>query len=168
MRHNSTIFKNPQDQHLFDLSSIGSINHEDKSITINQEEHYFKVGEVLYYDVTTNKFSRAVAVNNIESEACGIVSEVIDNDNFIIIAKGLLETDKYNFSVGSKLYLSDVTPGKLVSIEPQSIIKQIAIQATNGIIIDIQRGWKITNTSSSEELEPYTKEELDEIIKNVW
>ena len=108
MRHNSTIFKNPQDQHLFDLSSIGSINHEDKSITINQEEHYFKVGEVLYYDVTTNKFSRAVAVNNIESEACGIVSEIIDKDNFVIIAKGLLETDKYNFSVGSKLYLSDV------------------------------------------------------------
>lgn len=168
MRHNSIIFKNPQDQHLFDLSSIGSINHEDKSITINQEKHYFNVGEVLYYDVTTNKFSRAVAVNNIESEACGIVSEVIDNDNFVIIAKGLLETDKYNFSVGSKLYLSDVTPGKLVSIEPQSIIKQIAIQAANGIIIDIQRGWKITNTSSSEELEPYTKEELDEIIKNVW
>lgn len=168
MRHNSIIFKNPQDQHLFDLSSIGSINHEDKSITINQEKHYFNVGEVLYYDVTINKFSRAVAVNNIESEACGIVSEVIDNDNFVIIAKGLLETDKYNFSVGSKLYLSDVTPGKLVSIEPQSIIKQIAIQAANGIIIDIQRGWKITNTSSSEELEPYTKEELDEIIKNVW
>ena len=121
-----------------------------------------------YYDVTTNKFSRAIAINNIESEACGIVSEVIDNDNFVIISKGLLETDKYNFSVGSKLYLSDVIPGKLVSIEPQSIIKQIAIQATNGIIIDIQRGWKITNTSSSEELEPYTKEELDEIIKNVW
>lgn len=168
MRHNSTIFKNPQDQHLFDLSSIGSINYKDKSIQINQENHYFKVGEVLYYDVTVNKFLRAIAVNNIESEACGVVSEVIDNNNFFIISKGLLKTDKYNFTIGSKLYLSDASPGKLVSIEPQNVIKQIAIQAANGIIIDIQRGWKTTNISLSEELEPYTKEELDEIIKNVW
>lgn len=168
MRNNSTIFKNPQDAHLFDLSSIGSIIHEDKSIEINQQDHYFQIGEVLYYDVRTNKFARAVAVNNIESEVCGIVSDIIDKDNFVMIAKGLLETTQYTFDVGTALYLSDVHPGKLVSIEPLSIIKQIAVQTTDGIIIDIQRGWKTTSTSSSEELEPYTKSELDEIIKNVW
>ena len=165
---NTNIFKNPQEPHLFDLSSIGSVIHEDKTIQINQIDHYFQKGEVLYYDVRTNKFARAIAVNNIESEACGIVSDVIDKDNFVLIAKGLLETDQYTFDENTPLYLSDAHAGKLVSIQPHSVIKQIAIQATNGIIIDIQRGWKTTSTSSSENLEPYTKAELDEIIKNVW
>ena len=168
MRNNSTIFKNTQEHHLFDLSSIGSVIHEDKTIQINQIDHYFQKGEVLYYDVRTNKFARAIAVNNIESEACGIVSDVIDKDNFVLIAKGLLETDQYTFDENTPLYLSDAHAGKLVSIQPHSVIKQIAIQATNGIIIDIQRGWKTTSTSSSENLEPYTRAELDEIIKNVW
>lgn len=168
MHNNSTIFKNPQEPHLFDLSSIGSVIHEDESICINQVDHYFQKGEVLYYDVRTNKFARAIAVNNIESEVCGIVSDIIDKDNFVIIAKGLFRTDQYTFDENTPLYLSDAHAGKLVSIEPHGIIKQIAIQATNGIIIDIQRGWKTTVTSSSENLEPYTKAELDEIIKNVW
>lgn len=168
MRNNSTIFKNPQEPHLFDLSSIGSVIHEDESVRINQIDHYFQKGEVLYYDVKANKFARAIAVNNIESEVCGIVSDVIDKDNFVIIAKGLFKTDQYTFDENTPLYLSDAHAGKLVSIEPYGIIKQIAIQATDGIIIDIQRGYKTTATSSSENLEPYTKAELDEIIKNVW
>ena len=59
--------------------------------------------------------------------------------------------------------------GKLVSIEPSYIIKQIAIQLSDGIMIDIQRGYKTPNIeSSSEILEPYTQAELDEIIKNIW
>ena len=165
---NSTIYKNPQDQHIFDLSQIGILNHENKTIEINQQNHYFQVTDVLYYDIKNHKFAKALARNTIESEVCGVVSEIIDVNNFVIITNGEIKTTRYTFNPGTILYLSDVNAGKLVSIQPHSVIKQIAIQDTNGIIINIQRGLKTTSTSSSENLEPYTKEELDEIIKNVW
>ena len=168
MKHNSIIFKNPQEQYLFDLSALGSIIYEDRTIKINQQNHYFQVGDILYYNIKTQTFSKALAINNIESEACGAVSEIIDKDNFIILPKGEIKTNRYTFNIGTPLYLSDVYPGKLVSIEPQYVTKQIATQTINGIMIDIQQGYRTPNISSSEELEPYTQEELDEIIKNIW
>lgn len=168
MKNNSIIFKNPHDQYLFDLSILGTIIHENKTIEINQQNHYFQVGDVLYYNVKTQMFAKAIAVNNIESEVCGVVSKIIDKDNFIILSKGEIETDRYTFNIDTPLYLSNVNPGKLVSIEPQDVIKQIATQTINGIMIDIQRGYRTLNQSFFGELESYTQEELDEIIKNIW
>ena len=56
-----------------------------------------------------------------------------------------------------------------MSIAPVNVVKQVATQAINGIIIDIQRGYKISEDNPSDEsLEPYTIEELDEIIANIW
>lgn len=170
MKANSTIFKNPQDQHLFDLSCLGTITHENKTIKVNQQNHYFQVGDILYYNVKTNLFGKAVAVNNIASEVCGAVYEVIDKDNFVIVAKGEIKTTRYTFDEGTPLYLSENYPGKLISIQPSYIIKQVAIQTVDGIEIDIQRGYRIAGnlSPSTEELVPYTQEELDEIIKNIW
>lgn len=169
MKNNSTIFKNPQNQHLFDLSCLGTVAHENKTIEINQQNHFFQVGDVLYYNIKTNMFAKAVAVNNIESEACCAVLEVIDKNNFIAIARGKIPTTRYTFEEGTLLYLSDGHPGKLVSIAPQFVIKQIATQTSDGIVLDIQRGYYNTTTiTPSETLESYTHEELDEIIKNIW
>lgn len=169
MKNNSTIYRNPYNQLIFDLSQLGTVSISTNNIIkITQEKHLFQVGDILYYDIKEKKFSKAFAINDIQSEVCGVVSEVLNNDNFIITGEGLIETNRYEFDEGTILYLSDVYPGKLVSIPPSDIIKQIATQATNGIIIDIQRGYKITNSTSSEILEAYTKEELDEIIKNIW
>lgn len=166
---NSTIYKNPQDQHIFDLSQIGVLNHERKTIEINQQNHYFQVADVLYYDIKNHKFAKALARNTIESEVCGVVCEIIDIDNFVMIASGEIKTSRYTFDEGTILYLSDVSTGKLVSIEPKYTIKQIATQISDGIIVDIQRGYRTSETeSSSGPLEPYTQDELDEIIKNVW
>ena len=58
--NNSTIYKNPQDQHIFDLSQIGILNHENKTIEINQQNHYFQVTDVLYYDIKNHKFNKAI------------------------------------------------------------------------------------------------------------
>lgn len=165
---NTNIYKNPEDQHLFDLSDIGTIIHKDRAIKINQEKHYFQVGDVLYYNVKTNLFNKAVAVNNIASEVCGVVSKVIDSNNFVLIAKGKIETDKYTFDENTPLYLSSSYPGKLTDTSPQNVIKQVGYQLIDGIMVDIQRGYYMVNSSQTKELEPYTQEELDEIIKNIW
>ena len=166
---NSTIFKNPQDQHLFDLSYLGVLTHERKTIEINQQNHYFQIGDVLYYDIKNHKFNKAIAKNSMESEVCGVVSEIIDIDNFVMITSGEIKTTRYTFDPGTILYLSDAHEGKLVSIEPNYTIKQIATQLSDGIMIDIQRGYRTPITyDSSDSLESYTKTELDEIIKNIW
>ena len=166
---NSIIYKNPQDQHLFDLSYLGILNHERKTIEINQQNHYFQIGDVLYYDIKNHKFAKALARNTIESEVCGVVSEIIDIDNFVMITNGEIKTTRYTFDPGTILYLSDAHEGKLVSIEPAYTVKQIATQLSDGIMIDIQRGYRTPNTESgSETLEQYTQAELDEIIKNIW
>lgn len=168
MRYNSDIYKDPEENHLFDLSSIGMITHEDKTIEISQNNHFFKTGDVLYFNVKTGMFAKAIAVNGIESEVCGVVSEVISKDSFTIVTKGSIQTDEYTFDVNTPLYLSNAHAGRLTSIPPYNVIKQVAIQDSSGILVDIQRGMKTTETSSSEELESYTKAELDEIIKNIW
>lgn len=165
---NSIIFKNPQETYLFDLSLIGTSTYESEIIQINQENHYFEIGDVLFYNVVTQKFEKAIAENSMFSEVCGIVSKVISLDYFEIVSSGEIVTDRYNFDTDTVLYLSDVTFGKLVSIPPENIVKEIATQITNGINVNIKRAFKLTETSTTEEYEAYTQEELDEIILNIW
>lgn len=163
---NSNIYKSPEEHHIFDLSQIGTTIIIE-SLPITQESHFFQIGDAIYYNPTEKKFITAVANNTIESEVAGLVSEVIDKDNFILKNSGFLETNRYKFDTGVALYLSSATPGKLVSIPP-AVTKQIATQTNNGIIIDIKRGLVFEEENVSTEYEPYTIEELDEIIKNMW
>ena len=169
MRNNSIITKNPQEHHIFDLTRLGTVTITNDLIEVTQQNHFFQIGDVLYYNIKTQLFGKAVAVNNIESEVCGVVLDVKDKDTFVMITEGKINTSRYSFEIDTPLYLSEVYPGRLMSIEPKNVIKQIATQTVDGIIVDIQRGYRTVGSSSVlEELEPYTQSELDEIIKNIW
>lgn len=165
---NTNIYKDPQNHHLFDLSYLGVIDRPIDTI-IKQENHYFQIGDVLYYNIKEYKFYGALAKNTIESEVVGLVSDIIDKDHFELINTGFLKTERYQFNIGTILYLSDVRAGKLVSIASTNVIKIIGTQQNGGILIDFQRGYVNPETIyESEEYESYTKEELDEIIENIW
>ena len=56
MKHNSLIYKNPQEHHIIDLSQLGTIMYAGGLIEINQPNHYFQVGDVLYYNIKDNIF----------------------------------------------------------------------------------------------------------------
>lgn len=169
MKTNSIIYKDPEERQVFDLSSVGTIFMTGESlIEIHQERHKLRIGDVIYYDIIEKKFDMAIAQNTIESEACGIVNQVVDEDNFTFIPKGLFETDLYSFTPGSVVYLSGSVHGKLTSIRPDNVVKEIGIIVPNGIMINIQRGFRARISDNLEELEPYTEEELQEIIKNIW
>ena len=168
-KNNSVIFKNPYDRTLHDITFAGTYDKVDTTIQIEQNTHGFQIGEVLCYDIKSKQFSKALAINSIESEVCGVVSNILGVNTFQLLTEGYLKTDKYSFDIGTPLYLSESTSGKLTSIEPKGIVKQVATQTNNGIMIDIQRGYKISDTTVEDEvLESYTQEELDEIIKNIW
>lgn len=166
-RDNSVIFKNSEEQHLLDLSALGSLKANNKEIRIKQDKHFFQIGDALFFDVRENKFSKALAINNINCEVCGIVSEVPSDSEFIILTEGYIKTDRYKYAEGLPLYLSEVIPGFLMSIEPTHISKQAAVQTANGIKVDIQMGYYLKDNEIKISLEPYTKEELDDIILNI-
>lgn len=170
MKHdkmNSVIYRNPDKTALVDFTLIGTLKTEDTEIRIKQDNHFFQVGDALYFNPTDTKFRKAMAINNIESEVCGVVSEVINNDEFIIVTKGFVKTDRYKFNVGSQLYLSEVIPGFLMSASPTHVLKQVGVQSLNGIQVSIQMGYYISNNPVKVIFESYTKDELDDIILNV-
>ncbi len=169
-KNNSTILEAPYGHDIHDLTFLGTYRHINDDVIIQQENHGFQVGDVIYYNIQQQTFEKALAINAIESEVCGVISSVVDNHMCKFITSGTIKTDKYNFDVDTPLYLSEYIPGKLVSIIPTDVKKQIAIQTENGLLIDIQRGYRLTQSDKTEspDLEPYTQDELDEIIQNIW
>lgn len=166
---NSIIFRNPEEAKIIDISKIGVISLEDTNIIITQRNHWFVKGNALFYNVTTKEFDRAIGVNAQNIECCGVVGEVIDSDRFVLVTKGIIENTKYSYPIGSALYLSEVTPGHLVSIMPFMCIKQVGYQiGKHDIEIDLTIGMiRNPNQTIDEELIPYTQAELDEIIQNI-
>ena len=171
MRKNSTIYRSPEEPSIFDISSLGTYVKEDTEIKITQSMHYFREGDALYYDPMTVKFQKAIANNTIASEVCGIVSEVINLNTFIIVTEGEVMVPRYQYSPDSTLYLSESIDGHLTSIQPTYVIKPLGKQIEPGkILVDIQRSFVMAERDAfvnTEELEPYTQQELDEIILNV-
>lgn len=165
---NSIIYKNPEEYSVLDFTNIGIKLYEDKIMDIHQENHYFDVGDALFFNIKTNKFEKALAENNIFSEVCGVVSKINSIDDFEIISHGEIQTGRYAFELNTKLYLSDIQPGKLLSIHPAVIVKEIATQIEDGIFVNIKRALKTTATSDTNTYENYTQEELNEIISNIW
>ena len=168
MKKNSVIFDNPEEQKIFDLSHIGiKITPNGSTLQIRQENHLFRVGHVIYYDITSGLFMKAIAKNTIESEACGIVSKIISENEFQFVTSGLFSTDKCSYENGSVLYLSENTYGKLSMITPSKVSKEIGIKVPEGIMINIQAGLKFIEQDKIETLEHYTPEELQEIISEI-
>ena len=165
---NSIIYKNPEEYSVLDFTNIGIKLYEDKIMDIHQENHYFNIGDALFYNIKTKKFEKALAENSIFSEVCGVVSKIKSIDDFEIISYGEIQTNRYTFELNTKLYLSDMQPGKLLSIHPAIIVKEIATQVEEGIFVNIKRALKTTATSDVNTYENYTQEELNEIISNIW
>lgn len=169
-KNNSLILEVPYGHDIHDLEFLGVYEHIDKDVTIQQENHGFQVGDVIYYNIQKQTFEKALAINTMESEVCGVISSVIDNHTCKFITSGFILTNRFKFDTDTPLYLSELIPGKLVSMAPNMIHKQIAVQMPDGLRIDIQRGYrlKLEEESTQTDFQPYTQEELDEIIQNIW
>ena len=72
---NSIIFDDVNKYSVIDYSHLNYNDFPEDEIIINQNNHSFKKGDVLYFDVKNNNYYKAIANNTIMSEAIGIVSE---------------------------------------------------------------------------------------------
>ncbi len=166
---NSVIFRDPDgDEYLQDLTKIGTYYVDDTSLTIIQENHGFAVGDALCYNLIEQKYQLAIALNTKDSEVCGVVKHVFDNNTFNFVTKGKIENTKYEYPEGSELWLSEAIDGHLTSIEPRIVFKKVGTQLANKAIkVEIERGFSTGEPIDQSLLEAYTQAELDEIIANI-
>jgi len=117
--------------------------------TVTQNSHGFSVGDILSFNGTSYVKAKADSVSN--AEVVGIVSSVVDSNNFKLVYSGYV-SGLSGLTAGEVYFLSDSTAGALTSTEPTtegSISKPVllAISNTEGIFINF-RGIEITDNTS--------------------
>ena len=138
--NNSVIYRNVFEDEYINFSALGAYGSDDK-IRLSEHMNGFKIGDAIYYDFKTKHYKKA-----------------------------LIQTDRYdNIENGTTFYLSDVIPGRLTEIEPSNISKIIGNKTTNGIYINIQRGYHLSEKEIPDIIEPrrYTKQEIHDVIDTV-
>lgn len=111
--------------------------------TVSQTAHGFVVGDFIYYH-PVDKYQKALAVDDYNSNIVGMVTNVLDNDKFEYQWSGFYETDLFTdtngYVQGIPLYISETDPGKTVQEQPD-ISKTVGYPVENiGVIISIERG----------------------------
>lgn len=166
-RKNSNIYKNSKPQDVYELSSFTQdISESKNTISVKQSNHELSVGNVVYLK-SDGSYDKAFGEDSERIEVVGIVTKVIDKNNFTITVSGEFKTDIYDsYSNGTVLYLSDSDVGLLTDI-PTTYIKPIGIKISSGILINIQRANVYSNYGLENETY-YTSEEIINAIDDLW
>ena len=107
-------FKNTDDTSWSEIGSGGSTQK------VASSSHGFVVGDILRFATTTASYVKAQADSNTNAEVVGIVSEVINSDNFVLTTGGYVDlTDGTDtFTPGETYFLATSTAGSLIATEP--------------------------------------------------
>lgn len=103
--------------------------------SINQVGHGFVVGDVVRPTVVDNVFALAQADTAFNAEVIGIVTAVIDADNFEITTQGEITVGVPALPAATVLFLDPAVPGALTVTEPTTageISKPLLIIEANG------------------------------------
>ena len=108
--------------------------------SIQQIAHGFSIGDIIRYNGTGWVWSQADT--DIDSEVYGMVSAVIDSDNFTITTSGYV-TGLTGLTPGTTYFLSAGTPGGMTDTEPVGdgeISKPIFLSTspTSGLFVDMR------------------------------
>lgn len=112
-----------------------------KILSVNQEAHGFAVGNAI--KPTATVWVKAQADTEANARATGVVSEIIDADNFIYIQEGILPGD---YTKGAKYYLSITTAGGVfVQSDPEvwetgNYRQVIGTGTADGLLVEIDEG----------------------------
>ena len=146
------------------INSLVNRNANSNILNIQQEFHELSVGDVVYLK-SDGKYAKAFGEDSERIEVVGIITKIIDENNFVITVSGEFQTTDYDsYPNGTVLYLSDTDVGVLTD-KPIQYIKPIAIKINTGIIINIQRA---NEYSFGGTLLYYTSEEITNAIDSLW
>lgn len=119
------------------------------SAAVTQTAHGFTVGNLLKY--TGTAYALAKADTAADAQVVGIVSTVVDANNFKLTLSGKV-TGLSGLVAGSVYYLNPTTAGAMTTTEPTTVGQVskpvfIATSTTDGYFINF-RGQTVTSTSS--------------------
>lgn len=129
----------------------GSGGGGSSEITINQDDHGFSVLNVVKSSGVDGTYALAQANTSANADVVGIISEIIDANNFKLLTSGeLISTSVPNYAAGTVVYLSESTPGILTDTEPSSINNVskplgVVTTAANSMIFVNWRGFLISD-----------------------
>lgn len=109
-------------------------------LTVNS--HGFAVGDWLYLNGGT--WTKAIATSEAASNVLGVVSEVVDANNFVLTHVGYITTLSGLGASGLVFYLSPTTAGAMTTTKPTTvghIVRKLFISQTNSA------GWVIQENS---------------------
>ena len=148
--------------------SDNHVNGSSNTLEIKQNNHGFIPGYAVYIK-SDNTYDKAFAEDSERIEVVGIITEVKDNDNFVITIAGEFKTNLYSsYPSGTQLYLSDNKEklGMLID-KPLDYIKPIAIKIDGGILINIQRA-NAHGLETGAAVIYYSSEEIKNAIDILW
>ena len=118
-RLNSNIYRNIFENTLFDLYSIQNkiFNNRLKQNTVFQYNHGLNLYDLVYLD-NNGIYKKGLAIEGERYNVCGMVSEIINENEFILTYYGKVEIEEpLSASDSSILYLSDTEEGKFCIYE---------------------------------------------------
>lgn len=138
-----TMISKQEDNSLKKLEDGFYVRDESNTKKVNLIAHNFIEGDFIYYH-PSNGYSKALAIDDYNSNIIGMVSKIIDEDNFEYKWAGFHETSVFNdlhgYAQGMPLYISDTEEGKVTQRQPD-ISKTVGYPVEDvGIIISIERG----------------------------
>lgn len=126
---------------------------ENTRKTFTQTAHGFtKVGQPVYWDVTTSKFELASSLTDTAADNIGLIINIVDVDNFEVGNIGWIENIGQTGLTPGAVFLS-ATPGVLAETAPTTgYIKAVALLKT------ANSGWILHNQAISADLSTDVKE----------
>lgn len=141
-----------KEDNALELLSDGYYVREHSNVkVVTVTNHGFVTGDFIYFHPSKG-YQLASAIDDYDSNIVGMVTEVIDANNFEYMWAGFYKTDVFNtangFVQGMPLYISDVNPGKVVQEQPD-ISKAVGYPVEDiGLIISIERGIQYNREAS--------------------
>ena len=119
-----------------------------------------------------NVFTKAQADNSTRADALGVVSQVIDENQFRLMFSGKLTSGVPNFPAGSTEFLSPTVAGAMTATEPDvdtyvSKVVGYIIEPSVSMIIQIMRGVQVIHygyVNLVTKTEDYSITTLDEMV----
>ncbi len=100
---------------LSDVASITTARTNLRlNVAVNQTTHGFVVGDLLYHNGTS--YVKAIATSAAAAEVIGIVSSVVDANNFVLFVSGVVVLS--GLTAGVVYFLSATVAGAYSSTEP--------------------------------------------------
>lgn len=118
---------------------------------VNQTDHNFEVGDFIYYH-PVDKYQKALGIDDYDINIVGMVTKIIDKDNFEYQWGGFFATSLFDklhgFIQGMPIYISSEEAGKATQQQPD-ISKAVGYPVENlGIILSIERGIQYNQEAS--------------------